>query len=241
MVTTRWRESAEHALRRLSASTLAGALLGLLVGGVGGRLAMMLLARMNPDATGITSDDGFRIGQFTVSATLQLLLTGTFFGLIGACVYALVRHLMVGPRWFQVVSIAVGPAVVVGAGIVHSDGVDFVLLHPVWLAIGLFLAIPALYATLLTLLAERWLQNDGWAARASLPIAVLPLVLLIPLAPLLAAMVALWALKEGLRRHARFGRALGHPALPWVARLGLVAVFAVALVDLVEDVTELAS
>ena len=55
-----WRNSAERALRRLSAITLAGALLGLLVGGVGGRLAMMLLARLNPDATGVTSDDGFR-------------------------------------------------------------------------------------------------------------------------------------------------------------------------------------
>ena len=47
---------------------------------------MMLLARLNPEATGITSDDGFRIGQFTVGDTLQLLLTGTVFGLIGACV-----------------------------------------------------------------------------------------------------------------------------------------------------------
>ena len=79
-----WRESAERALRRLSAITLAGALLGLLVGGVGGRLAMMLLARLNPDATGITSDDGFVIGQFTIGNTLQLLLTGTVFGLVGA-------------------------------------------------------------------------------------------------------------------------------------------------------------
>ena len=235
-----WRESAEHAVRRLSAITLAGVLLGLLVGGVGGRLAMMLLARMNPDATGVTSDDGFRIGQFTVGATLQLLLTGTFFGLVGACVYALVRHLMIGPRWFQVGSIAGGPAVVVGAGIVHSDGVDFVLLEPLWLAIGLFLAIPAVYAALLTVVAERWLRTDGWAARAPLPLAVIPLVLLVPLAPLVAVMVALWALNEGLRRNDRFRAALGHPALPWVARAGLVVVFVVALVDLVGETTELA-
>jgi hypothetical protein len=235
-----WRESGERALRRLSATTLAGALLGLLVGGVGGRLAMMLLARLNPDATGITSDDGFRIGQFTVGATLQLLLTGTFFGLLGACVYALVRHLMVGPRWFEVLSISGGPAVVVGAAIVHSDGVDFRALEPAWLAIALFLAIPALYAALLTVVAERWLRKDGWAARASLPLSVIPLVLLIPLAPLVAVMVALWALGEGLRRHSGLRGVVGHPALPWVARLGLVAVFAVALVDLTKDVTELA-
>ena len=39
--------------------TWAGALLGLLVGGVGSRLAMLLLARLNPEATGVISDDGF--------------------------------------------------------------------------------------------------------------------------------------------------------------------------------------
>jgi hypothetical protein len=235
-----WRESAERALRRLSAITLAGALLGLLVGGVGGRLAMMLLARLNPDATGITSDDGFSIGQFTVGNTLQLLLTGTVFGLVGACIYALVRHLLIGPRWFQVASIAAGPAVVVGAGIVHSDGVDFVLLEPLWLAIGLFLTIPALYAALLTVVAERWLHEDSWAARAPLPLVAVPLLLLIPLAPLLAVMVALWALNEGLRGHDRFRAALGHPALPWLARAGLAVVFVVALVDLVGETKELA-
>jgi hypothetical protein len=235
-----WRGAAESAARQLSAVTVAGALLGLLVGGVGGRLAMMLLARLNPEATGITSDDGFRIGQFTVGATLQLFLTGTFFGLLGACVYTLVRHLMVGPRWFQVVSVAVGPAVVVGAGIVHSDGVDFEFLKPTWLAIALFLAIPAVYAALLTVIAERWIGADGWAVRAPLPLAALPLLLLIPLAPLLAVMVALWALGEGLRRDPRFRSALAHPALPWLGRLGLVAVFAVGLVDLTQDATELA-
>ena len=41
------------AARRLAAITLAGALLGVLVGGVGGRLAMLLLARLNPEATGV--------------------------------------------------------------------------------------------------------------------------------------------------------------------------------------------
>jgi hypothetical protein len=147
---------------------------------------------------------------------------------------------MIGPRWFQVASIAVGPAVVVGAGIVHSDGVDFVLLEPLWLAIGLFLAIPALYAALLTVVAERWLHEDAWAARAPLLLVAIPLLLLIPLAPLLAVMVALWALNEGLRRHHRFRAALGHPALPWVARAGLAVVFVVALVDLVGETTELA-
>src|SRR4029450_10194938 len=135
-----------------------GALLGLVVGGIGGRLAMMLLARLNPEATDVTGDDGFTMGQCTVSDTLNLLLLGTLLGVVGAGVYALLRGLRIGPRWFQVLSICVGPAVVISALIVHTDGVDLQLLEPTWLTIGLFIALPGLYAALLTLLAERVLH-----------------------------------------------------------------------------------
>jgi hypothetical protein len=58
-----------------------------------------VLARLNPEATGVTSDDGFTIGQFTVSDTVNLLLLGTLLDLVGAGVYALLRGLRIGPRW----------------------------------------------------------------------------------------------------------------------------------------------
>lgn len=79
-----WRSTTERAARRLAAITAVGGLLGLLVGGVGGRLATMLLARLNPSVTGVTSDDGFRIGQFTTADTITLLLIGSEFGVVGA-------------------------------------------------------------------------------------------------------------------------------------------------------------
>jgi hypothetical protein len=123
-----WRGATEQAARRLAAITAVGGMLGLLVGGVGGRLAMMLLARLNPEVTGATSDDRFRIRQFTTADTMNLLLIGAGFGVLGAGVYAVVRGLHVGPHWSQVLSISAGPAVVVGAAIVHTDGVDFRLL-----------------------------------------------------------------------------------------------------------------
>lgn len=234
-----WRARAEQAARRLAAITAGGALLGLLVGGVGGRLAMLLLARMNPIATGVKSDDGFTMGRFDVTATLNLLVAGTMLGVLGAGIYAVIRGLMLGPRWFQVLSVAVGPAVVIGASIVHTDGVDFTLLEPTWLAIGLFVVIPGLYAALLTLLAERWLGEDSWAMRAPLKIAALPLAVWLPLAPLLAILVALWALREKVRRMPGVAAALDHPAAAWVARLALAVVFVEALVDLGNDAAEL--
>lgn len=147
--------------RRLAVATSAGALSGLLVGGFGGRLAMMLLARLAPETSGVVSDDGFVIGQFNLFATLNLLLLGTFLGVLGGGIYLIARTLMIGPRWFQVLSISLGPAVVVGAMLVHTDGVDFISLRPTWLAIALFVAIPGLYAVLLTSICERWLHPDG--------------------------------------------------------------------------------
>jgi len=200
---------------------------------------MMVLARLNPVVTGVTSDDGFRIGQFTTADTINLLFVGTGFGVVGAGVYAVVRGLRVGPRWFQVLCLGGGPAVVVGAAIVHPDGVDFRLLGPPLLTIGLFVAIPGVYAALLTVLAERLLDEDGWFARAPLMLAALPLALWIPLAPLLAILVLLWASGEGLHRTSRGATALGHPAMAWAARLGLAAIFVLSLVDLGKDVNEL--
>ena len=235
-----WGGSAALVARRMGAMTALGALLGLLVGGVGGRLAMMLLARLNPEVIGLISDDGFRMGQFTVSDTVNLLLLGTLLGVVGAGVYALLRGLRIGSRWFQVLSIGAGPAVVIGAMIVHTDGVDFRLLEPTWLAIGLFVVIPGAYAALLTVFAERALRPGSWWERAPLPLAVAPLILWIgPALPLLAVLAAGWAARESLRRSDSGSVVLDHPALGWAARLGLAAIFTLAFLDLAKDTAEL--
>ena len=176
-----WAASGARAVRRLSAVTAAGGLLGLLVGGVGGRLAMMLLAQLNPDVTGRESDDGFTMGQFT-DATFNLLIIATLIGVVGGAIYFVLRGLMVGPRWFQILSISVGPAVVVGSQIVTTDGIDFTL-DPALLAIAMFVLIPGLYAALLTVLAERWLADDGPFARAPFWLTIVPLLLWSPIAP----------------------------------------------------------
>jgi len=204
-----WGERLALALLRLVVIVIVGALLGLLVGGVGGRLAMMLLAILTPEATGLTSDDGFVMGQFTASGTLSLLAAGTFLGAVGGVLYALLRGLMIGPRWFQVLSVGGGPAVVVGSMLVHTDGVDFRLLQPAWLAIGLFVGIPGVYAALLTLVAERLPRAVG----------------LLSMPPV------------GGRRNGATATALS--AVQWAARLGLAVVFAAGLLDLAKDTAEL--
>jgi hypothetical protein len=232
-----WAVTARQALRGLSAVTFAGAVLGLLVGGVGGRLAMMVLARLNPDFAGTTSDDGFTIGHLT-PATFNLLGVATLIGVLGGGIYFAVRGLMTGPRWFQILSISVGPAVVVGSSLVHVDGIDFIL-DPAWLAIALFVAIPGVYAALLTVLAERWLASDRGFMAAPLWLAACPLLLWIPIAPFLAVLLLGLVAVEGARRTPRGAALLGHPVLPWLARGALGVLFVVSLVDLVRDTTAL--
>jgi hypothetical protein len=218
---------------------VAGALLGVLVGGVVGRLAMMLLARLNPNATGVTSDDGFIMGQFTLSGSLQLLLASWQLGMVGAGLYAMLRGLLIGPRWFRVLSISVGPGVVVGATIVHTAGVDFVLLKPLWLTVGLFVAIPLLFAGLLTMLAERWIGSAGWFAKAPLPLVLLTLVLWLPVAPLLLILAVGWTTAEAARRWPALQPDVSTTALQWMARGVLVVAFAVAVADLIADISSL--
>ncbi|HVE97918.1 MAG TPA: hypothetical protein VNA12_01925, partial [Mycobacteriales bacterium] len=233
--TTPWRASAELAVRRLAAITIAGAALGVLVGGVGGRLAMLLLAARNPRATGVASDDGFTMGQFTIGGTAQLLGTAWQVGLLGAFAYALVRSLLIGPTWFRVVSVSLGSGVVVAALIVHTDGVDFTLLQPTALTVGLFVAIPVVYAALLTLVTERWIAAGGWPAQGRLRAVLATLLLWVPLLPLLPVLVGGWAVAEWVRRRSGRPRLCG-PVLSWWARAALAMVFLVAVDDLVSDI-----
>ena len=204
-----WTQRLVPLLLRLVVIVFTGAVLGLLVGGVGDRLAMMLLAVLNPEATGVTSDDGFVMGQLTAAGTLSLLVAGTFLGAIGGVFYALLRDLMIGPRWFQVLSVGGGPAVVVGSMLVHTDGVDFRLLQPAWLAIGLFVAIPGVYAALLTLVAERVLRVTRLRAPSR------------------------------LTRTRTGAASASLSAVQWAGRFGLAVVFAAGLLELAKDTAEL--
>jgi hypothetical protein len=137
-------------IRRTRSLVFAGVGLGVLVGGVGGRLAMLILRLTSPDSvTGVISDDGFEIGQVTLLGTLGLLVFAAVFGLIGAAAYALVRPWLIGPPWFRNLTCALGAGAVVGSALIHADGVDFTLLKPTWLAIALFVAIPASFGALI--------------------------------------------------------------------------------------------
>ena len=169
--------------RRVSLGALAGAIAGLIACGIGGRLFMSALAALNPEAAGIESDDGFTIGQVTLSGTVNLLFVTTVIGAVAGLVWVAVRGLRFGPAWWRAVSMPLAAMLVIGDQVVHADGVDFTLLEPAALAVGFTLAAPALATVIVTVLGDRWIGSDmtvwqrlpptvAWLVRAGITVGI---------------------------------------------------------------------
>lgn len=209
----------------------AGAIAGFLVGGVGGRLAMLVLRLTSPDTVvGLTSDDGFEIGILSAD-TFRLLLGMAAAGAVNGVAYAALRGVI--PRRVRLPLWSLLTAVLVGSAVVHSDGVDFTLIEPAALAITLFVLLPGAAAALVVVLVERWIGLEPVEHRrlvATLACAAL----LGTLALLVAAVVGLVSLLvrrvSGL---AALLRAVARVAVPVV----LVVLVVLGCADLVRDVS----
>lgn len=136
-------------VRYVLTTLVVAVLTGVFCTGVLSRLAMSMLASRNPAAAGRISDDGFEMGRVTLAGSANLAVLGIGIGIVGWLTYLVARPLLFGPVWLQWFSLSISPAVVAASLIVHPTGVDFTLLGPLWLTVGLFLAVPATYGPLL--------------------------------------------------------------------------------------------
>lgn len=221
---------------RLWVLIVAGIPTGALVAGAGGRLAMFLLRLSSPDSVvGVTSDDGFEIGRFTLGGTYNLLMLGAVVGVIGAAAYCAVRPWLLGPTWFRRCSVAAASGAVVGSMLIHADGIDFRLLKPSWFAVGLFIALPAVFGGVIAVVVDRVsarAPSRGWRPW------VLP-ALLVTAFPLTIVVVAVATVVLGIWVPVRHAVAsIG--GLPGPAVVGIRAVWLLlalsGLVALVNDV-----
>jgi hypothetical protein len=191
---------------------------------------------------GVQSDDDFTIGKVTLSGTYNLLLLGAAVGIIGAAAYQWVRPWLLGPWWFRRSTTALGSGVVVGSMLLHSDGIDFHVLKPTWLAIGLFIAVPALFGLAIGPAVDRVGRQGSWTTRGRKRW-VLPVALVVLFPPTLFVLVvstvvlAVWLVYrtippvEMLRASTVYGVVMRSIWLV-IAMSGLVA--------LVEDITAIA-
>ena len=223
----------EPFVRRVSATVLIGALTGAVIGGLGGRAAMRILFLTTGDSVkGVISDDGFEMGRFTLADTLSLVIVATVGGVFGAFLYFAAQQFLAsfGARAIPMAAAFFG--VFGGALIVKPEGVDFVLLEPVALAIALFVFLPAVYGAVVSWLVNRAMPEGAWPDR--LPWWVLgPPLLLVSLPPvlLLTLLAVLSQAAEGSTGIARYVR----PG----ALVLIAAVFAIAAINLGSDAAEL--
>jgi hypothetical protein len=223
-----WVAEAKAVARQWATVLLIGVACGVVVTGVLGRLVMLLLAELNPVAAGVRSDDGFIMGQITLSGSTQLALAGAQLGAIGAFLYMALRGLMIGPPWFRLLSISVGPGVVVGALLVHTTGIDFLLLRPLWLTIGSFVLLPVMFCAAMHLIAERALSHGGVQSMA---LQVLGVALSIVTLPLTLVLSIGWLIARAFRGD----KSLSTTAAAWFVRALLAFVFVMAVIDLFAD------
>ncbi|MGD9792381.1 MAG: hypothetical protein AB7V43_02770 [Acidimicrobiia bacterium] len=234
--------SASTTLERLRLLIVAGVPSGVIVIGLGSRVAMGVLRVTSPGTVrGTVSDDGFIIGRVTLAGTYNLLMLGAAVGIIGAGVYVLVEPWLLGPGWFRRLVVAGAAGSVGGSMLVHADGVDFTILEPLWLAIALFVALPAAFAVVVAMnvdaLRRRGAGASFGARRWVLPtvlVACFPPVLLVVLFAVIVLMVA--TVLESLGPIARLRASLPYGL---AMRTAWAAAALAGLVALVRDIDAL--
>ncbi|MBA2726246.1 MAG: hypothetical protein H0U53_09680, partial [Actinobacteria bacterium] len=150
-----WQAELQRVARRLGEATFSGLVSGAVVGGIGGRLAMLVL-RLTSDSSvhGIKTDDGFIIGRFR--DTLFLILFTAVLGALSALFYLVIR-LWFPERWRPLLMACLG-ATIGGAFFITPGGVDFTLLDPLLLAVALFIALPGLHGFTMSVIIENLLS-----------------------------------------------------------------------------------
>lgn len=132
-------------LRDIARGGLAGLIVGTVVGGVGARLVMRLIALVEPDAVGKFTENGFRIGSITLDGTLGLVLFGGLFaGISGAVLWVVLSPWIPGGTVTRAI-LAMPVAIAITAiGVVQRTNEDFTVLGHDPLVVVLLLAFVAI-------------------------------------------------------------------------------------------------
>jgi hypothetical protein len=138
-------------------------------------------------------------------------------------------------------TLASAAGAVVGSMLVHADGIDFVVLTPTWLAVSLFVALPAAFAVGIAVAVERVRRADSWTAQGRTRW-LLPLLLLLPFPPawfvtgIAAAVLVVWVVV----RDTEAVRSIGANRWVGLAIRGVwLAVAILGLVTLLSDIDQL--
>ncbi|KAA1416821.1 hypothetical protein F0U44_16670 [Nocardioides humilatus] len=218
------RELGQTAWVVVVSGLVAGVAIGLLL-----RAAMLVLRLASPASTGLTSDDGFEIGRFTLFGVYNLVMLGVALGVVGAAAYIAVLPFLVGRPWVQRLTVAVTAMLLGGSGVINDHGRDFRDLDTE-VAVALFLVLPFVVGLLVPAVVEH-VGRHAETGPPWLPV----LVLAFPLAALAGAFqLVVIAVLLPVRR-AFLDKILASPALLWLFRLLFAAIPVLAVPALVAD------
>lgn len=145
-------------LRDIARGGIAGLLVGLFVVGVGGRIVMRLAALLVPGAAGAFTENGFPIGDITLSGSLGLVLAGLFLGPFAGVVWVVVSPWIPGRGLARAIltmpiSVALGTL-----ALIREDNADFRILDHDPAVVAALLALVAIVGLSIALVDD-WLDR----------------------------------------------------------------------------------
>lgn len=157
-------------LRHISILGLASLISGVLVGGVGGRVVMAIsAAAAQPEAIGRITENGNRIGEFTLGGTLGLIVFVGLLGGMAASITVVASEPFVQRAGFLGGPI-IGAAVLATVGSGTFDSFDFRILEPASLNVAMFLGLLVMFGVMIVVAArliDRWMPT---ASPRSMPV-----------------------------------------------------------------------
>jgi len=215
----------EWASRTLAMGMLPGLVAGLVVGGVGSRVAMRIMTLTSEPATrGLETDFGATVGEITLGGTLFLSIAGSVLGMAGGILYLAIRRLLPGKGWVHGLVFGTLLLALVGRLLVAPDNPDFATLSPAGLAVAMFAALPVLFGLLFIPLHRRLEPIIAGVRRPALLIfpvlaGLVPMMLLGGLGVLvIAASLLVWALSRSVgERDKRVLRIAGYAVVGGLA------------------------
>lgn len=128
---------------------------------------------LHPDAAGRITENGNRIGQFTVGGTVALIIFGGLLsGLAAAVVWIVVK------QWIpnQPLVVGLGAVAIGGFNVVEAGNPDFIIVGDPAVDIALLLGLVFLFGVSLTYI-DRWLEGRLPAAESVTAIVIYTLLL----------------------------------------------------------------
>ena len=145
-------------LRDIARGGISGAIVGIVVGGLGGRVVMRVAAILHPDAVGALTENGNRIGDITMGGTLFLVLFGLIFCVLAGVLWVIVSPWIPGQTGVRALLTA-GVAIAIGTPLlIIGRNPDFVILDHDPGVVALLVALVGLIGLSIALL-DSWLDR----------------------------------------------------------------------------------